>query len=313
MTAVSSQYPLGLTIRPITGPDEVELFNRLRYAFDHEIAGDLSAGRRRPEWLWVALSEGRVVARAGWWCQTGGERPLLFDIFDCADGHEAAARHLLRTAQAAVTGDGTPVQYLRFVPGDWRDDPAVRRGVDRLVGLVEEQGARPFVERLRFQWEPGTPVPEPGGRLSFRPVAGREELVGLMTEILDGTLDAHSLRDLRTMTPREAALEQYDSEMEKYTTPRDWWRVGVLDGEPVGFVIAARNSYNAIIAYIGVRPAHRGRGHVDALLAEGTRILAGTGAPRIRATTDVGNAPMAAAFLRAGYVNFEREIHYAWS
>jgi RimJ/RimL family protein N-acetyltransferase len=34
--------------------------------------------------------------------------------------------------------------------------------------------------------------------------------------------------------------------------------------------------------------------------------------PRIRAATDVGNAPMAAAFARAGYVTFERQIDMTW-
>ncbi|WP_328686691.1 GNAT family N-acetyltransferase [Streptomyces caniferus] len=315
MTAAVSQHPLGLTVRPITGPDEVELFNQLPYAFNHEIADDLRTGRRRPEWLWVALHEGRTVARAGWWCRQGDERPFLLDVLDCAEGHEAAGRRLLGTALGAVVAEGAkPPQYVRLVPGDWRADPAVRPGIDALIALVEGQGATPFVERLRFQWNPGTPLAAPDPRLAFRAVAGREELVGLMTEVLDGTLDAHSLRDLMTMTPRQAAEEQYQDEMEKYSTPRDWWRVAVLpDGEPVGFVIAAKNSYHAIIAYIGIRRAHRGHGYIDALLAEGTRILATAGVPRIRATTDLGNTPMAAAFARAGYVNVEREIHYDWT
>jgi hypothetical protein len=30
------------------------------------------------------------------------------------------------------------------------------------------------------------------------------------------------------------------------------------------------------------------------------------------AATDVGNAPMAAAFARAGYVTFERQIDMTW-
>ncbi|MFE1763986.1 hypothetical protein ACFW81_07175 [Streptomyces angustmyceticus] len=49
------------------------------------------------------------------------------------------------------------------------------------------------------------------------------------------------------------------------------------------------------------------------MICEGTRLLAGAGAPRIRATTDLGNTPMAAAFSRAGYANFQREIHFDWS
>ncbi len=85
------------------------------------------------------------------------------------------------------------------------------------------------------------------------------------------------------------------------------------DGEAVGFVIPARNSYNPIIAYIGVLPAHRGNGYIDDLLAEGTRILAAHGVPRIQASTDLGNVPMARSFQRTGYLNFEREINMTWS
>jgi RimJ/RimL family protein N-acetyltransferase len=74
----------------------------------------------------------------------------------------------------------------------------------------------------------------------------------------------------------------------------------------------ARNSYGAIIGYLGVLPAHRGNGYINEILAEGTRILAAQDVPRIRASTDLGNVPMAAAFARAGWVNFERTISMAW-
>ncbi len=85
-------------------------------------------------------------------------------------------------------------------------------------------------------------------------------------------------------------------------------------GEPIGFVIPARNNYHPIInGYIGVLPANRGNGYIDDLLAEGTRILAWHDVPRIRASTDLANAPIARAFQRAGYVNFERELNMAWS
>lgn len=77
-------------------------------------------------------------------------------------------------------------------------------------------------------------------------------------------------------------------------------------GEPVGFVIPARNSYHPIIAYIGVLPARRGHGYIDDLLAEGTRVPAAEGVDRIRAATDLGNVPMAKSFERLGYVDFER-------
>ena len=98
-----------------------------------------------------------------------------------------------------------------------------------------------------------------------------------------------------------------------YSSPRDWWRVAMLpDSEPVGFVIPARNDYNPIIAYLGVLPQHRGRGYVDDILAEGTRTLAANDAPRIRASTDLANVPMANAFQRAGYAVYQRQIDMTW-
>jgi RimJ/RimL family protein N-acetyltransferase len=134
-----------------------------------------------------------------------------------------------------------------------------------------------------------------------------------MTAVLEGTLDAHSRRELARLTPAEQAADQYDDEFARYETPRSWWRVAERpDGTPVGFVIPARNAYNPIIAYIGVVPAFRGNGYVDDILGEGTRVLAAEGVPRIRASTDVDNVPMARAFARAGYTTFERQLDMVW-
>lgn len=311
---------LDLSIRPLTGPEELGLFLELPYVLDHELADDLAAGRRRPEWMWVALRGERVVARIAWWSRDG-EAPLLLDFFDLDDTlplaeREEAGLRLVETATAAVVPAGSPrPEYGRFVPADWRDNPPVREAVEARVRVMERTGARMLVERLRLEWRAGTPVPAASGRLRFRPVDGREDLLALMTPVMEGTLDAHGQQDLASgLSPREAAEKHYDEEFAGYTTPREWWRVAELpDGEPVGFVIPARNSYNPIIAYIGVLPAHRGLGYIDDILAEGTRVLAGQeDVVRVRASTDLGNVPMAKAFARLGYINFERSFDMMW-
>jgi RimJ/RimL family protein N-acetyltransferase len=302
-----------LTVRPISGRNELDLFNRLPYVLNNELDGDLIAGRRRPEWLWIAQRGDRVVARAGWWSRAGDERPLLMDVFDVAGDIEDGVR-LLVTALPAVTPVGaTPPEYGRFVPADWRDREDIRQAVNDRMSALERVGARFFVERLRLEWRPGTPIPEPSGRLVFRPVHGAGELVELMTLVLDGTLDAHSRDDLTRMSAQTAAEAQYHNELERYASPHGWWRVATLpDGEPVGFVIPAHNGYNPIIAYLGVVPAHRGHGYVRDILAAGTQLLAAHAVPRIRAATDVGNRPMAAAFAEGGYVTFECQIDMTW-
>jgi len=302
-----------LTLRPITGPDELDLFNRLPYVLNDEVRDDLAAGRRRPEWLWLALRGDRVVARAGWWSRPGDQNPLLMDIFDI-DGDLDDGVRLLKTALAAVVPAGAkPPEYGRFLPPDWRDHAPTRQAVEERIGALERVGAALFVERLRLEWRPGTPVADLSGRLAFRPVRSPGELIELMTLVLDGTLDAHGRDELTRMTPGQAAQEQYHGELERYASPREWWRVATLpDGEPIGFVIPAHNGYNPIIAYLGVVPAHRGQGYINDVLAAGTGLLAAQNVPRIRASTDVGNAPMAAAFARAGYLTFERQIDMTW-
>jgi len=103
------------------------------------------------------------------------------------------------------------------------------------------------------------------------------------------------------MNPRAQARDDYDFYL-SCPGERDWWRIATSpQGEPVGFVVPSATPYARNVGYLGVLPSHRGRGLVDDLLAEVTRIHAAAGAERITATTDTTNAPMAAAFDRADY------------
>ncbi|MEU0967424.1 GNAT family N-acetyltransferase [Streptomyces sp. NPDC005917] len=310
-----------MSYRPLTGPEEIDLFCRLSYVLDHELTGDFAGGRRRPEWSWVALDGDRLLARLAWWTAPGGDVPLQFDFFDIDDTLPRADRdeiglRLFETATATVFPAGAKLpEYCRFVPPDWHEDPVAREVVESRTRVLESTGARLLVERLRLQWTPASLLPEPRRRLVFRPVAHREDLLGLMTPVMEGTLDAHGQADLSSgLSPREAAERHYDGEFAGFRSPHEWWRIAELPGggAPVGFVVPARNSYHPIIAYIGVLPAHRGNGYIDEILAEGTRILAAEGVDRIRASTDLGNVPMAKSFARAGYVNFERSLNLVW-
>ncbi len=233
---------------------------------------------RRPSQAWIRpASAGHVIASAG-----GGIRPLK----QCLNRLQCVASQMETAAR-------TPADLARV--------PAQRQGGLRLT------------ERFRFEWRPGTPIAAPAGRIEFRPVSGDGELLDLMTVTMDGTLDAHSQQDLALMSARQGAVRHFEGELACYSSARQWWQIATLPGgEPAGFVISARNNYHAIIAYLGVLPAHRGNGYINEILAEGTRILAAQDVPRIRASTDLGNVPMAEAFTRAGWVNFQRSISMTW-
>ena len=281
-----------LTVRPLSGREDLDLFRSIPYVLNNELEGDLDAGRRRFDWLWVAVRADRLVGRVGWWARSADDQPLVMDILDVPDTDGGV--RLVETAMRAVLPAGsTPPDYIRFLPPDWASDAALVRDVDTRRAVLERLGARPLVERLRLQWDAGGPVPEPNGRLRFRAVADRAELVGLMTSVLEGTLDAHSRAELTRMTPVEQADFQYDDELARYTTPREWWRVATLpDGTPVGFVIPARNAYNrdhrvhrgaAGVPRQGIHRRRSRRGHAD---PRRTRRSAHPGRDRCRQRAD---------------------------
>lgn len=136
-----------LTMRPITGREELALFSRLPYVLNEELADDLAAGRRRPEWTWIALRGDRLLARAAWWSRQGGDAPLILDVFDVDDSASGPDRvdigvRLLHAAMAATVPNGSrPPEYSRFVPPDWRENAVTRQAVEDRMTVLERTGA----------------------------------------------------------------------------------------------------------------------------------------------------------------------------
>jgi hypothetical protein len=197
-----------LTIRPMRGRDEHQLFCRFPYDLNEEVAGDLDDGHRHPEWLWVALRCDRLVARAGWWGRHG-VGPESLDILDVDDTDPDAIEigvELLNIATAAVVPTGsTPPEYTRYVRPDWRDRPDSALVVRTRMAVVERTGGRLLVERLRLEWRSGPAFAPAAPRLRFRPFADSTEVLALTTLALEETLDAHSRRDMTSMTAAQAA------------------------------------------------------------------------------------------------------------
>jgi RimJ/RimL family protein N-acetyltransferase len=122
--------------------------------------------------------------------------------------------------------------------------------------------------------------------------------------VAEGSLDAATRKGIAsTGIDRQARAE-----LEIYRTmpgERAWWRLAYeADGDLAGLAIPSANQDGPVVGYLGVVPESRGRGYVNELLASITRHHTAAGAQRIRADTDCTNLPMAAAFDRAGYVNY---------
>ncbi|MFF2040486.1 GNAT family N-acetyltransferase [Kitasatospora sp. NPDC058170] len=276
---------------------------------------ELAEGMYRPEWTWIAEDGDRIVARALWWGQASSEHPIALDCLyvDPSVGDRAAVAAGLITASLrafAEQGATKPPLYNVTLPNGWREDPAVvaalawRQEAALAAGLTDE------VERLRLEWTPDAGLPASSGRLTFTE-GSDEEFLDVFRRIAVGSLDGETRRNVASMGVEAAAQDEVDFYL-SCPGERAWWRLArTLDGQVAGLALPSATPYNRNVGYLGVVPELRGQGYVDDVLAEITRVQVEAGAELITATTDTDNAPMAAAFARAGYRTAQTRMIYS--
>jgi RimJ/RimL family protein N-acetyltransferase len=195
--------------------------------------------------------------------------------------------------------------------------PQFQHYPEKRVELLESLGFIFRRETGRFEWRGGEPSAEPG-RLTFRTLeeVGEDKFVDAMRRVSEGTLDREIREERERLGPQRAAREFFEDARRVKHDPA-WWRLAYSrpEAELVGLVMPAEPPAFLTIFYVGVVPEMRGRGYVDDLLAAGTATLLeirrrdGNKKP-LRADTDVANAPMAAAFERAGWARFATRREY---
>ncbi|GAA1944436.1 GNAT family N-acetyltransferase [Kitasatospora viridis] len=264
----------------------------------------LADGQYRLEHTWLAVDrDDRVAAAAVWW--GSGEPRALDGVFG---GDEEVAAELLRTAHAAF---GTAPEFHVFLPADWRERAEVRAALDWRLRAARAAGLTAELERLRFDWRAGRDaVPEADRRLRYAAEPDDAVIAELFARVLAGSLDHGSTAGAARQGAEAQAREDLEFYRDTMLGERSWWRVARNGaGETVGFAIPSRNPGAHVVGYLGVLPEHRGHGYAEQFLGEITRILvAEAGATEIRADTDLGNLPMAAAFRRAGYRDGQRRL-----
>ena len=197
-----------LVIRPI-GPDEIELFTAFADASPLGLKPPLGMyldGLHqwyRPEWSWVALGDGQVVARVAFNGPPDAKLPLAMGSLEIGTRPDRVETGLalVRTAYGAMTGGGTGEggrpEYRQFLPVDWQSTPAC--GPRSTTG--EPSPAWPGCGSWSSGWSWAGPR-SPGGaaaaarRLRFRPVGDDAEVLAVVRGTLEGTLDAHARRDV---------------------------------------------------------------------------------------------------------------------
>ena len=305
-----------LVVRPI-GPDELHRFTSFTDASPLGLKPPLAMyldGLHqwyRPEWSWVALRDGQVVARVAFSGPPDAKLPFAMGSLEIGTRPDRVETGLalVRTAYAAMTGGGTGEggrpEYRQFLPVDWHEHAAMRAAVNDRRRVARLAGLRFLVERLELRWpaKPGAALPPRPGRLTFRPVGDDAEMPAVVRGTLHGTMDAHARRDLA----RDGVDAAARAVVEELPGPRSLVRLAYdPTGRCLGMTVTGLRPWGADISYVGVLPEHRGNRYGDELLLEASHLLVEGGATEIVAATDVGNAPMAAAFARCGYVVVDR-------
>jgi ribosomal protein S18 acetylase RimI-like enzyme len=303
-------------IRPI-GPDEVDLFTSFADASPLGLKPPLAMyldGLHqwyRPEWSWVALRDGQVVARVAFSGPPDAKLPVVMGSLEIGTRPDRVETGLalLRTAYAAMTGGGTGEggrpEYRQFLPVDWHQHAGMRAAVADRRTVARLAGLRFLVERIELRWpaEPGMALLPRPGRLAFRPVSDDAELLAVVRGTLQGSLDAHARRDVA----RDGVDAAAHAFVEELPGPRSLVRLAYNPaGRCVGITVPGLRPWGADISYVGVLPEHRGNGYADELLLEAGHLLVDGGGTEIVAATDVSNTPMAAAFARCGYMVVDR-------
>jgi len=247
----------------------------------------------RPEWMRVADRDGEVMAAAVFWGPPEGDTPASLDgLFGDA------------STWTPLLAEVPNIDYHMFLPGNWRDDPAVTAALHPRQSAAAAAGLTELLERYRYEWTTGAPVPRSTGRLDFRPEPDDSAWARMFAAVAEGSLDHNTRDEVAKVGPSkyaEAEVELYKS----FPSPRDWWFFAYDQaGELVGFGLPSTNHGGPVVGFLGVLPAYRGRGYVDEILDGITRSHIDRDAKRIVADTDSTNEPMARSFERSGYHRF---------
>jgi RimJ/RimL family protein N-acetyltransferase/GNAT superfamily N-acetyltransferase len=279
-----------------------------------------AAGSMRPEWCFVAQEEeeDRPLGRVALWTLPGMEEPFALVLLDVPwDGDYAGvgARLLEDALNEARRLGAKEIEHVLDAPPM---RPQFQHHPGKRVELLECVGFAFRRETGRFEWRGGGPNAE-SGRLSFRTLEelGEDAFVDAMRRVSEGTLDREIREERERLGPQRAAREFFGDAQRVEHEP-SWWRLAysMPEGKLVGLVMPAEPPGFLTIFYVGVVPQMRGRGYVDELLATGTATLLEARArygdeKPLRADTDVANAPMAAAFERAGWRRFAGRREYS--
>ncbi|MEU7035853.1 GNAT family N-acetyltransferase [Streptomyces sp. NPDC046237] len=272
----------------------------------------------RPDWCLVTEDgAGRLTGSVVLWTLPGHDVPLAVVLFEAPEDSPETGLALLDAA-AAKAGElgATELEHVVDSPAQapqFQGNPERRGELLRASGFEVVRDGRRFSLRTPAVSDGPDVLPADDPRLTFRSLAelGPDPFVAVLAELLADTADARLAADVRRHGVRRAAELLFEETAELKHEP-EWWELGHdADGTVAVISLPAENPSVPVIGFVGVAPAHRGKGYATSVVVRGTRVLTAAGATEIRGDCDRANVAMAKAFERAGYVNFADRLEFA--
>jgi ribosomal protein S18 acetylase RimI-like enzyme len=259
----------------------------------------------REDFRFVFERSGTPVGRVGYSWAAPRELALYGLRLPWESEYLEVGRTLIRESLRHVRDAGADLVEARL-------NPAFHSFAAKRAEVLAAGGFALVQEKLRVMGATGGPAPPV--RLDFRTRAdvGRDAFVDAVAQVTAGTLDRVDALEVERLGPRVHA-EVYVKGLEDEGLDEEHWLLAD-DGARLAalLVLTEWDDETGVIAYVGVVPELRGRGHARDLVAIARARLADAGYAKVLADVDVQNGPMRKA-LEAGGLSAEARLSVHWA
>jgi GNAT superfamily N-acetyltransferase len=285
----------------------VDSLTQRRIRTSENLTDYLTAGRRRPEWVWAIRrvdDDNTVLGVVG---AFGAHGVFLLDLFGVPADPEAARQLVARVTEDALA-DHVEVEVTVFAPPGTSVE---HEALARLVGPLRDAGWRLLVERRHYEFEPRPDLAlgvSTELRLEQLSDPADPRLVACHREVMRDTLDAHDGELIEQLGFEQACVQSLGDLLGADPVDRIHLALDRQD-QVVGMVSGVVHpNGRSVVGFVGVARDHRGHGYGRQLLAWQTRRLLESGATTLIGDTDNDNLPMARAFADVGWEQTETRI-----
>jgi ribosomal protein S18 acetylase RimI-like enzyme len=259
----------------------------------------LDSGRTTLEWCFVIEAEGKFLGRIIY--GVFEEQPYDLKIWQLKIAD--TAYDLVKVGNKLLADSIEELKPKGFKTVEYHLYSTASVTFETYQSLFKEQGFYIVQEKKSFEANQVRYI-ENAKRLRFKTLqeVGEGEFIDAIEMVTEGTLDREDLSSIISHGSKQAASLYFEL-LKEIELNETWWRMAYdTKGELVGLIVPQKFSENrGAINYIGVVPNKRGKGYVNDLLWEGSRLMLEDGIQRLIADIDVKNYPLEKALELLGF------------